>query len=196
LDNTKRNVDYEDNRNVAKILEGYIGLRTQIDYDFERFMLKYIGGMTYEVTRAFSAPLAWAVGNETKRLQTFLGPRNLSDIRESQFDFLFDSVKFLIDVEVQVISRKIKENPEAKSCWMGAVEVLNELVDDIGKKIDTIFKVSARDSRKDFVEVGRSMEQLAHMIQGNYGHKCINEDYVDAMKRCIWESVSWKQGSI
>ena len=190
LNNTIRNVVYEDNNRVARILQSYVTLKTDVDLDFEKYMRMYIGHMTFETTRAFSAPLSWLIGNETKNLQTVFSPMSLSQAREIQFDFLFDSTKFLFETEIQVVLNAIEAKPESESCWSGVKVVMCEIIGDVGKKVEEIFRVDARDSKKDYEIIERSIEQLSKMIEGNYGHKCVNEDYREEMKRCVWESVS------
>lgn len=190
LDNTKRNVDYEDNRNIARILQGYIVLSTTVDFDFERFMRRFIGGMGYDLTRAYSAPLTWAIGNETSELQTFWSPFNLSLTRKNQFEFLFESVKVLVEGEIEEISRKILKSSLESNC-SGIENIFCEKLEEIAKEIDEIFRLDARNSKANFDDVGRAIEQFAYIIEGNYGHKCVNEDERDAMKQCVWESVSY-----
>lgn len=190
FNNTIRNVVYEDNNRVARILQSYVMLRTDVDLDFEKFMRMYIGYMTLETTRAFSAPLSWLIGNETNQLQTLLSPMYLSRSREMQFDFLFDSTKVLFEAEIQVVLTAIEAKPDSESCWSGLKVVMCEIIEDVGKKVEEIFRVDARDSKKDYEMIGRSIEQLSKLIEGNYGHKCVNEDYREAMKRCVWDSVS------
>jgi hypothetical protein len=191
LNNTARNVVYEDNKRIGRILQGYVVLRTEIDFSFERFMRNFIGGMTYEVTRAYSAPLAQMVGNETVRMQKDFHPSILTDIRAIEFDFLFDSLKFSLDNELQVVRDALNSKPEASSCWPKGKEMVCELVKSVSDKIVEIFRVDARDSKKDYDGIANAVEQLGLMIEGGYGHRCVNEDSRDNMMRCVWEAVSF-----
>lgn len=181
---------YEDNRRIGKIVQGFVVLRTEIDFAFERFMRHYIGWMSYEETRAYSAPLSWFVGNESAKMQNYyFHPNNLSDNRVTQFDFLYEVVKFSLENELETVRNAINNKPKAESCWRGK-NVVCAMVKSISEKIDEIFRVDARDSKQDYENIANSVEQLARLIEGNYGRKCVNEDSRENMKTCVWESVS------
>lgn len=190
LNNTARNVVYEDNRRIAKILQGFVVLRTEIDLNFERFMRHYIGYMTFEETRAYSAPLAHLAGNESLKLQKIYHPMIIIENRATQFQFLFDSIKFSLDLELLAITKALQAKPEAKACWLAGKEAVEMLIKAIGVKVDEVFRVETRDSKPEFEMIGKSVEQLAPFIEGNYGRRCVNEDIRSQMTRCVWESVS------
>lgn len=191
LNQTMRNVIYEDNRNIGKINERFVGLGMDVDAAFEQFALDYIGYMTLKEIRSYTAGYVKLISQHRNIIKQVYSPQNLTHDVENIFQSLYDELEFLVDDELRPVRSAINNKPEAEECWItGKVAICDEMK-VVAAAIDETLKYESRHYERVFERLLKGVEGLPDIINSSY-RRCLDprlEDRPEERKKCVAFSV-------
>lgn len=186
-----RNVIFDDNRNMGRINEKFFVLGRDVDAGFERFALDYIGYMTFEETRSYTAGFVKLVEAHRSTLKEIYSPRNLTNNVETLFDSLFKTIEDSLYEKLEPVRTAINSKPEAKKCWIIGKAVICKLINAVGAKIDEILKLESRHYERVFDKLLNSVASLPEIFQQGY-KRCRDprlENHPEERKKCAAHGV-------
>lgn len=188
LNQTMKNVMFEDNRNIGKIDQSFYLLGRGISSGFERFAQQFIGLMDIKEMRPYTEFFRKQVERERLQMQTSYSHHNLTHVREIQFQALFDAVKTSLYDELRPVRHAINNNPKSKTCWLDGKPIICKMIESVGDKVDEILKSESRLLRNDFDSLSDTIERYEKIVESSY-ERCKDED-VSVIKKCSWAMVS------
>lgn len=192
LNQTMRNVVYDDNRNIGRLSEKLYILGLNVDKGFENFALDYIGYMTIEEIRTYTAGFVKLIEEQRERLKNVYDPRNITQENRSLFETLYTTIEITLHGELGPFRTVINKKPNAKHCWDYGKSVICKIITGISTEIDRILQLEARVNQHKFEKLLKSVGDMREILPAAY-EKCLVrrlEDRPEERKKCAAFHVS------